>query len=335
MIVSLLKKCASICGIKKDSYIYAFLRYLYVSINPLTSPETKKLYQLNLIFLRCKIFVKNKKLLSSFIISQDEIWVKSEDGSYLYMNTDPSYELGTGQNIELLQMSETPYYSVIAKLIKSALGHSSSYVDVGANNGYYFSIKISRKLPETKIYAFEPNKKILPLLYRNLEKNNCINVKVVPQAIMSKEGSGVITTDLGACGYVYSNRDKTGNDEIIETTTLDAFFVNPKEHVGVIKIDVEGNEAEVILGGQKLFERDKPVVIFEYNPDVFKRNNLPDRNKEVCEFLVGIGYTILQVEDSHDLIAYNNQSASHDFIENLQKLKCCPFDDKTFYERTT
>jgi hypothetical protein len=68
---------------------------------------------------------------------------------------------------------------------------------------------------------------------------------------------------------------------IVRTTTLDAALAN--SDVGFIKIDVEGAEHSVLVGGRQLIARCRPVVLVEANT--------PDAVAAISSFFEPLGYT--------------------------------------------
>jgi len=53
-----------------------------------------------------------------------------------------------------------------------------------------------------------------------------------------------------------------GTKHLVDCFTLDSFSLN---NIGIIKIDVEGFEKKVLLGGKKTIIRNKPIIIIEQN----------------------------------------------------------------------
>ena len=52
-----------------------------------------------------------------------------------------------------------------------------------------------------------------------------------------------------------------------QATTLDEFWLEAGQpRVGVLKIDTEGTEHRVLIGGRQLVERDRPLLIYEVLP---------------------------------------------------------------------
>ena len=70
-------------------------------------------------------------------------------------------------------------------LILKNLNNNSIFFDVGANEGF-FSLIASKVNYEGKIYSFEPQTQLLPIIERNLIKNNCTNCEIINIGIGEK-----------------------------------------------------------------------------------------------------------------------------------------------------
>ncbi len=71
-------------------------------------------------------------------------------------------------------------------------------------------------------------------------------------------------------------------------------FVDPERHkVDLLKIDVEGHEAKVLLGGISLIKKYKPVIFFECLSD--------DAGLAVSSILEPIGYKFWMVDDLREV----------------------------------
>lgn len=141
---------------------------------------------------------------------------------------------------------------------------SSRIIDVGAYSGIY-SLVAALENPELEVVAVEPNPEGYALLERNVAANGLgARIQSVQAAATSRGGSGTL----------YVNHDPTQSSMRpdpratphvgavqVALVTLDELSCG--NSVGVIKIDVEGVEFEVLEGGKVLIERDRPSLIVE------------------------------------------------------------------------
>ena len=138
-------------------------------------------------------------------------------------------------------------------------------IDVGAYIGD--SSFILSEYTKKKVYAFEPFNDAFSELEENIklnEINNVITVKLgisnetgIKKLYFAKNGLSISTNDpekslsKGAC-----------TDEVqINTTTIDKFAKDNNLTVGIIKIDAEGAEQEVLKGAIETIKKDKPILL--------------------------------------------------------------------------
>ena len=113
-------------------------------------------------------------------------------------------------------------------------------VDAGANAGLY-SLKAA---PFAKrVVSFEPSLKNSRLLARNVEQNGVRNVSVEQKAVWSKQGE-VRFTDRNV--GVVSQLVQAAGDYSVPTVVLDD-LVDELGNIGLLKMDIEGAEYEVLL----------------------------------------------------------------------------------------
>jgi len=143
-------------------------------------------------------------------------------------------------------------------------------IDVGANVGQS-ALKFHTILPDSFIYCFEPIKKCYEKLEENLKPLQ--NHKSFRLALGSKKEKSIIhlnefdpsssilrMTDNHRKAFPFANNTI---EETIEIDTLDNIFHN-KELVKniLLKIDVQGFEKEVLLGGKDII-KDITLIIIE------------------------------------------------------------------------
>jgi FkbM family methyltransferase len=150
--------------------------------------------------------------------------------------------------------------------IFSILSLSSNTVfDIGSYTGIYALIaaKSNKKL---KVSAFEPNPDLFSALEKNLKLNRIRNVKSEQMALDNQPGEA----------YLYLNHDihtsigsliqssTAGKKVLVRKTTLDIYCENHSiNSIDLIKIDVEGYEANVLQGGLSIIKKSSPIILME------------------------------------------------------------------------
>jgi FkbM family methyltransferase len=145
-----------------------------------------------------------------------------------------------------------------------------TFIDVGANDGYY-SLFAAQKVGEHgHVLAVEPSTRERANLKRNIARNGLANVTVIPVALGDSDGVAVLRLAQGAhsghntLGHFANDGVQAESTEQVTVRTLDDVVAEQKfERIDVIKIDVEGAEASVIAGGKSTLCKTRPVVVLE------------------------------------------------------------------------
>ena len=128
-------------------------------------------------------------------------------------------------------------------------------VDVGANVGFW-SVPLSDKFE--KVISFEPIAQVYECLVENTK--NLSNIKLNNFALGSENKKVNMVFDSSNTGNSYID----GNPGNIKVKKLDDSFM-PK--FGLIKIDCERHELEVLKGAVNTLLKYKPIVVVEQQPD--------------------------------------------------------------------
>ena len=253
--------------------------------------------------------MKSLRMLSSLIVSEKmaggniegngDYYIRTHDDLYLYYNYgDNRFTLGDGQSLDF-----RPTYTEVffERFIERLSGTLKTYIDVGANNGYWYSLKVAKRIPGSRVYAFEPDKMIFPHLTRNVEYNQLTNITIIPQALSSVAGMAKMTDGLGASGYlVTSNADRASTVDV-ECTTLDRFIKQYGiENIDLLKVDIEGGEFSFLSGAKESLVRFKPLMLLELLDSHLRRSN--SSMSDVVSFLIDIDYNCYRIKGSNDVL---------------------------------
>tara|TARA_B100000886_G_scaffold307151_1_gene240013 strand:- start:3428 stop:4285 length:858 start_codon:yes stop_codon:yes gene_type:complete len=153
------------------------------------------------------------------------------------------------------------------------------FIDIGANIGST-SINLAAQFKNSKIYAFEPTYYAFNKFKTNLNLNDELKKRVFP--INSLVSNKALKNDI----YSSWKIDEFGNKEIhkyhggISKSFTDNFisldsFVEKEniKNIDLIKIDVDGNEKNVIESSMKSLEKFKPIIFLEIAPYLYAENN--------------------------------------------------------------
>ena len=239
---------------------------------------------------------------------QGEFYLKSYDGIYLYYNfSDDKYTIGDGQGLDFRPArSKQPLEEFLIRW----LANEMVYFDVGANNGYYYALKVAKRYPGCAVYAFEPDPRIFLHLRKNIAINHASRVTPIQEALSGHTGVARMTKLLGASNFLVPEGGTTDQHTIdVKCTTLDAFVTqNSIPRIDWIKVDIEGGEPLFIQGARTTIERFKPLMIIELNPVLLRRNG--SSTEEVTSLLAGLGYECLHVMGTADAIGLPKEKLS-------------------------
>ena len=157
------------------------------------------------------------------------------------------------------------------KLCQVHIKAGMNVIDAGAYIGYY-SILASKLVGDKgKVYSFEPSPECLELLYKNIEINECKNIRVFEKALMDKvdQSTFYLSPQNLSGSTMFENYSTQGNikDPQIEisTTTLDEEIGDEK--VDFIKMDIEGGEVKALAGMERIIDNNPNLkMIIEVFP---------------------------------------------------------------------
>lgn len=210
-----------------------------------------------------------------------------------------------------------PYeFKMINDYLKSFILNSKNILDIGSHIGYH-AIAYSRINPNIDIIAFEPQKMVYDLLCENIQLNGLSTIMPLNLAVSNKLGvfslSKTISDGKNTAIPIEYGTEKEFNlggvclgkdGEQINTTTIDSWGF---KNIDFIKIDVEGAESLVIMGGIETIKKFKPVVCYESNaktitPDMAEMFGC-ENIKTPRQLLEEIGYSIFINISNDNVIA--------------------------------
>jgi FkbM family methyltransferase len=164
-------------------------------------------------------------------------------------------------------------------LFARLLGPESNVLEVGAHIGLH-AVALSALAPRGKVVCFEPQRALFQVLCANCALNGRTNVHAYNQGVGNRSGTvDVACTDYETPWNYGSFSIDRGFDtegafhgatwsEPVEMVTLDTAPATATiDSLRLLKIDVEGLEAQVIEGGRGLIEELQPVLFVENNKE--------------------------------------------------------------------
>lgn len=169
---------------------------------------------------------------------------------------------------------EKEQLQIVDKIIKK----KNTFIDIGANIGNH-SLFFRNKFK--KIYSFEPHPKIYNMLKFNTEDYK--NIEIFPFGISN------IIQELDFTLKKSNNISGTNFKEINHNNGKKVYFKKFDDllnlnSIDFVKIDVEGNEFDVLQSMRKNLINNNALISLEFNPENFSLDN------DIIKFLKDVGY---------------------------------------------
>jgi FkbM family methyltransferase len=159
---------------------------------------------------------------------------------------------------------------IVPEAICRLLDPGESAVDAGANIGQNTSMMALAAGPSGEVHSVEPHPAIWPLLSRNIERWRSYRLAAMvvhPVALGAIKGTARLHEPPEfehntGCGSLVAARG-AGRIHTVDMVALDE-MLGPATRLGVLKLDVEGYELEVLHGTERLLSsRGVRDILFE------------------------------------------------------------------------
>jgi FkbM family methyltransferase len=184
------------------------------------------------------------------------------------------------------------YDLVLSEAIWRLLDHDERTIDIGANIGYVTGLMAARLGPRGEVLAFEPHPKIFAQLVLNIgdwANRPIATIRPFRLALSSDTGSAYLEEP--------GNFDRNSGTSRVTANGASCLRINVarlddicSEHgaVDFVKLDVEGHELEVLLGGRGVLESGRVRdLIFEDHTRSF--------DSPIASLLASFGYIIFML----------------------------------------
>jgi FkbM family methyltransferase len=212
----------------------------------------------------------DRTFISRLKFDEQTIDVRTRDG--FHMRVLPNDLIGR-------QLFYTGQFDrVIPDMLMSLSQPRDVILDVGANVGYV-SATLLKRLPQARVIAVEPQPDIFELLERNLTVVGDGRACCIQAALSDCSGqASLVASDHNRGGGHISESGVADGTRCWDVEIIDAKElmkrVGEDMQVNLIKIDVEGHEAQVLRGLQEIIGRDRPrAILFECFTDIRESSN--------------------------------------------------------------
>jgi protein O-GlcNAc transferase len=201
--------------------------------------------------------------------------------------------------------------------VRQLLQPGQNVIDIGANYGVY-TLPMAQKVGASgHVWAFEPASSTAQFLAQGIAANGFGHVTLEQKAVSNAPGSAQLALHVHSeLNSIIHGAAPPGRSEEVSLVTLDDCM--DRHHwvdIDLIKIDAEGEEANIVKGGRRFFANLAPLVQYEL------RKNATDMNFDLIRSFAAIGYESYRLLPSLNLLVPFDAASPPDSY--LLNLFCC------------
>jgi len=190
-------------------------------------------------------------------------------------------------------LDEGRYEPEITETLKRRLFPGATFVDVGANEGFFSILAGGLVGSGGRVIAIEPQQRLQSVIAKNAEMNELTNLEVHQVAISDSEDILDLhlapDVNTGGSALARATRYPVATQRVTTMTLTRFFEIAGIERVDLMKMDIEGFEYEAILGSKDIFKSGRVggLALELHPPALSRRNHSAD---EIVRFLESSGY---------------------------------------------
>ena len=176
----------------------------------------------------------------------------------------------------------------------TALKSGGTFVDIGANVGFYSMLALEVVGEAGVIHAFEIDHRPLRCLHKTLSRYRIENLFVHEFAVGRYNGT------VGFCPAAESGNScitENGGQRQVRMMTLDNWWRQSKvTNIQAVKIDIEGAELLALEGGKDMLCKMRPSIVCEADEKLESRFGY--KRVDLVRFLAGLRYSICELKSA-------------------------------------
>lgn len=186
----------------------------------------------------------------------------------------------------------------VTRHLSGLLQAGMTFMDLGANIGYYTLLAAHRVGPQGRVVAFEPDQQNCTLIQMSVLDNGFENVELFPLAAADhsatfafelRDGSnGMLTEELSASSV--SDVRRLLSRKVVRAVAIDE-ILHHLDRLDVMKIDVEGAEYRALRGMEALLTKHRPIIFSEFSP-IMLQSVSGVSGEDYLAWLIKHGYAI-------------------------------------------
>jgi len=181
---------------------------------------------------------------------------------------------------------------ITEEFLMASLANGGTFLDLGANIGY-FSLLVGHEYGDRcRVVAFEPNPPIFALLQAGVERSRGAKIiQTVSAAVSDQAGQLEFMVDGENTGHSHltGNAEK-GQGVTVDVVTLDGWLSQHPlpARITAIKLDVEGCELRALRGMEQTLRQHRPALVVEVVDEHLR--NYGGSRSDLFGFLEQVGY---------------------------------------------
>ncbi len=256
-----------------------------------------------------------RSYLSSKEFSDRHLLVPSHD-QYAWVDLDgygmyvPPLDNEVGKHIFGSHIYEPNVTAVAGGLLRPGM----TFVDIGANVGYFALMAAHLVGNSGSVLAFEPNPSNVRFLCASALANGFTNLRVIPFAASDSE-SILGYSASGTNGVVHrlgDDSDVFAASMLVYSTKLDT-VLSDLGQVDMIKIDVEGAEHRALIGASGALRRHRPLILTEFAPYALHEVSGVSGETYLGLLVDDFGYELAAITNTGDLLEFG-----HSLVDTMQ-----------------
>ena len=233
-------------------------------------------------------------LLYRILLPKEHIMRIQVQGHQMYI------DLRDQGDVRRYLVSKGVYHPQMTKVFRDTITEGMTIVDIGANIGYFTLIAAELVGKKGKVFAFEPEPHNFDLLVRNIALSGYDNIIPIQKAISDRNGKAKLFVDrisFGSHSLMGAGKGFAQGVIEVETQTLDDYFKDYADGIGLIKIDVEGAEAVALRGMHNtICNSDGLVIITEFLPDILAECG--SSPKQFLRDIIQYGFKLYSIDEA-------------------------------------
>lgn len=205
------------------------------------------------------------------------------------------------------------------KFLRRLLQPGQKVIDIGANYGVY-TLSMAQTVGSTGcVWAFEPASSTASLLAEGIAVNGFTQIVLEQSALSSTCGTAQLSlSEHSELNALVHGKPSSNTSETVPLVTIDECMERYGwRDIEFMKIDAEGEEANILKGGERFFAERSPLVQYEIKAGVAL-------HLELVQNFAALGYNSYRLVPGLDLLVpFDAKSPPDGYLLNLF---CCKQD---------